>query len=469
LNFRPFILPSGTAIALKRKIGAPMRTPALIILSLFLSVSAWSKVDFLKLLKENKQQYNLSRECKEFIQSSTHKTFSMPELQQRSKKLSELFMEDYYFHYTKSPEVSEILKSTIKDRKLAHKEILDDGGYAKMLEFQMLNTKALMNMSGVGWYVAANHKSSDGYGHIRVTLTLSPDANYIKPLDLEGVQEKSVGLQYCPSSIIQTLLLLENNVDVIFFEESKQWFNLVNDDIILESKVVNTRELGREMDDADSSLLLTNSPLINGIFRRSHEITSAEKVIAEADKIKTWDAYRKRWFVNVIAASLEEKDMLEVMDYLEKTNILRSSDYEKAALNEASFSFLKLQLQTKNKIDALNIIAKRLRFGASRNGFNLSDWSEFFKAAVESNQVNLFILHFDNSETIPFEDVMGHYLTSSEKALEAKNEYNKINSSFILHVLTQNNAQFKGQLLKYKKDLCKGKVSSSEKKEFCDK
>ena len=113
------------------------------------ALNSWADANLLDLLKSGKQQYATSSSCQKFIQSATHQTLKSPELQKYIRSLGEgpLAKKNFY-HYTNSTKLAPLLKP---------------GGYKSILEYQMTYADALSNISGLGFYLAANPFSSAKY------------------------------------------------------------------------------------------------------------------------------------------------------------------------------------------------------------------------------------------------------------------------------------------------------------------
>jgi hypothetical protein len=223
------------------------------VLSLASSLNSWGDANLLDLLKADQNRYPISSTCKSFIQKATHQTLKSPDLQALTQKLSQTeYAHGNFYHYTPSNHFDSLLKMDILDRDKAHLEAVKDGGYSSILQFQMTWKEALGNASGVGFYVAANPFSSSGYGGKQVALKFSTNSiffDYVKNntayTNIQKIMETThPGFSSCGKSLVFSLLIDENDIDIVHFAQGDQWMVVFNEDVIEGSNIFSINSKG---------------------------------------------------------------------------------------------------------------------------------------------------------------------------------------------------------------------------------
>jgi len=197
-----------------------------IVVSLLISGHCWANIDLLKLAKEKKIDFNLSRTCRDFIQSVTPAELKFKELDKYKKKLSEIGLHDYiFYHYTK---------------KNLKKEFTTQKGIWDILYYQFTDDDATDNAVGPALYISANPFSSSEYGKYQAKLELSPNSIVFPGYDQNAnaaLANIIYGNRYnCETSFLHALILDQNGVDLDLFNDGSQWFGLYNENVILKSE-----------------------------------------------------------------------------------------------------------------------------------------------------------------------------------------------------------------------------------------
>lgn len=345
-----------------------MRTYFYLLILILISCNAWSKTKLVELLKSGKNQYRLDSDCRNFIQSSTDSTFRIPELQKLLIKNKDLpSFDNLYFHYTNSPLLSKILKGNIKDRSEAQKQIIKDGGYRSILEYQMTYDDALSNIAGVGFYVASNPFSSSNYGTIQVALKISPSANVLpyeeKKSEVELLVQRFRAnhplFAACTYMIQLSVLMSENDVDLFAYDSAREWFVVFNEDVIQESKLTQFHsqtnldifqalvkdgaydsafEYVRELNPSGKYLVSTIGTLLKAMDVNAPSVSNTIEQLTE--KIPEWTPVIKEGFASYVS-SLSGKEMTTVMDVLRKKGNMEDEIYLQISYDNSSKDFLK--------------------------------------------------------------------------------------------------------------------------------
>jgi hypothetical protein len=207
---------------------------------------AFGGTNLLDLLKSGKAQYGLGG-CKKFIQLATHQTLVSKELKNLTTYLSDSrYADNYYFHYTNQAKMLQILKGDEPDRVKAHREIISEGGYKSIMEYQMTYTYALTNYSGTGFYVAANPFSArKDYGAYQVVLSVKPEAIFFDHTQHESELKSIINDIYkreptfakCDKYLQFSLLMNENGIDIVNYVSNWEWLVIFNEDIITYSRI----------------------------------------------------------------------------------------------------------------------------------------------------------------------------------------------------------------------------------------
>ena len=209
------------------------------------TLSAFAGTNLLDLLKAGKAAYGLGT-CQTFIQAANHQTLVSSDLQKLVVKAkNSRFVDDYYFHYSNAAVLMKALRSDITDRAAAQSEIIKSGGYQAILQYQMTYSDALSNVSGVGFYIAANPFSSQNYGNNQVALRVDPNANLFdaeKYADEYKAALRKIIAQYpafnnCNDKIQFSLMMNENNIDLALYNVASEWLVVFNEDIFTQSRI----------------------------------------------------------------------------------------------------------------------------------------------------------------------------------------------------------------------------------------
>ncbi len=212
--------------------------------------SAYADLKLFDLVKNSKTKYSINSTCKSFFNNNSNRTkLHSAKIVQKIQNLSDFKeIDNNFFHYTNSAIPRNLLLPDIENRAEAQSKILKSGGYKSIFEFQMTYNGALSNAAGVGFYIAANPFSSADYGnyqlHFRLKNTTKVynynDSNRKIIFDtfLGKVSADNYDLRNCNYKLIFSLILDENNIDLLYYSGgSTQWFVAFNEDIFEESNV----------------------------------------------------------------------------------------------------------------------------------------------------------------------------------------------------------------------------------------
>ena len=232
----------------------------LCILISFYATTGFGRVNIYDLVREGKEkQLLISPKCARSIISHARNDFNYPELLKYTKPLKDLKLGKNFFHYTQADVLKKILHSEMKDRKAAQDLIILENGYESILSHSI----PLGGVVEGGIYVAANPLTSLSYGPIQIRYRLNENAKiYIEEEDYRNkgsrteliITALSEELANCPREIIGSLMLQETGIDLHFYDDSVEWFVIVNDDIIEETaiaeKISGIKEIVQEMSKA---------------------------------------------------------------------------------------------------------------------------------------------------------------------------------------------------------------------------
>lgn len=343
-----------------------MKKSFIFLLLVLTSYSSWSKTSLLELLKNNKNLYALNSNCKTFIQSATAKTFDLPELKKLAKKASDLpYMDSTYYHYTNASALTKLLRTDISDRQAAQKQILKDGGYTSILEYQMTYSDALTNIAGVGFYLASNPFSSSSYGAYQLAMKLSPKASVLVLEEVSAEYNAAISTftknnplyATCNALLGLSILLSENDIDIFLYDKGREWVSIFNEDIITESKVTyinstshltigqsivkqgeleNMFEYIKDLNPKGSYAYWT----LDTLFGMIGEAGAKDKSILNlASKISTWTPGLKSGFATAIAKQ-SGQGLQNLMSSFQSKKYLAESDFLSIPLEGASDDFL---------------------------------------------------------------------------------------------------------------------------------
>ena len=212
---------------------------------LLVSYTSFAGTNLLDLIQGGKAKYSLAG-CTAFIQAANHQTLVSNTLKTGIVKArNSRYFDEYYFHYTNAAILGQTLKSDMADRDAAQKEIIKNGGYSAILNYQMTYYDALSNVAGVGFYIAANPFSSHSYGDQQLALKVSPDANFfdlIKNKSIYDAALKEKTTQFpafagCNANLQFSLLMNENGIDLVHYNDESEWLVVFNEDIFTMSRM----------------------------------------------------------------------------------------------------------------------------------------------------------------------------------------------------------------------------------------
>lgn len=226
---------------------------ALITISLYLiSLAAYPGVKLLDLAREGKLEYETG--CDEFIQKVDRSSLQSNSLRKMLIKLKEMPNRDaFFFHYTFTDKLGEILNKNIANRNEAHEKTKAENGYKSIMEYQMSKSTMIFNESGVGIYVSSNPFSSAQYGKNQIMFEISEEANVLD-LSRPGtglysvmseLEQKNPGLSSCVRNFKRSLILNENNVDITNDYIPYDYYVILNEDVILQTHVTEINTTSR--------------------------------------------------------------------------------------------------------------------------------------------------------------------------------------------------------------------------------
>lgn len=205
----------------------------------------------LKLMQDEENLSFSTFHCTNEVLRLKKNDFIIAEIKNDIKPLREIRTGNTFFHYTNARELPAILYSTEPNRKKAHEQTLQTGGYKSILNYSFKTNGD--NVAGRGIYLSANPFSSSSYGKTQVKYVLPKDT---KTLQMNHdkfnlIIEKFALAQfssYCASNpqllqVLKTLVLQASGVDLYLYDDPMMWFLLVNEDLIQETAIIRNQYL----------------------------------------------------------------------------------------------------------------------------------------------------------------------------------------------------------------------------------
>lgn len=227
----------------------PKTVSSLFIILVFFCLRAQAQVSIYEYAQQGKGSVlGLTPVCIQQIKNIPRKDLDLPELR-KTVALKELNIGTHLYHYTTVPLLQTLLKSDVPDRAQAQTEIERDGGLVAIMEHSLSSN----GLVGPGFYMAANPFSSIDYGAIQVSFDLDPETRVLvqdyhqyKPEDLvDGAPSLKLGYIECGKVFI-SLLLQESGVEMMYYNQNKEWFLLLDTSMVKETAVLTSVRIAED-------------------------------------------------------------------------------------------------------------------------------------------------------------------------------------------------------------------------------
>lgn len=186
-----------------------------------------------QILEGKGSDFQIKEECADLISKVPRENFKDQELVQWIQPLNEFTNKNYFFHYTDA----EVFLELFDD------EAPTPNNWEQVMGHSY-RSKGI-NFAGNGFYIAVDPFSSRSYGSIQLRVTLDHKAKMIYDPRNERViktlksKAEVLGLKECLNEpLLRTIYLQENGVDLIYYEYWKNWFMLINEDIVQETALL---------------------------------------------------------------------------------------------------------------------------------------------------------------------------------------------------------------------------------------
>ena len=216
-----------------------------ILLISFLTLTAHARISLFDLVQEGRgTEFGIKAECLEQLQKVSRESLLHSELQPWIKPLHQITARNEFFHYTNADIFLDIFEVDERDRNYVQTLITKEKRLDAIMHHSYKSTG--INIAGTGFYLATDPFSSRKYGSIQLRVSLKSNARVLFDPSNTSVKNylqrtlRKNNLESCENSdVIKSLFLQENGVDAVWYERREDWLLLINEDIIVDTDILN--------------------------------------------------------------------------------------------------------------------------------------------------------------------------------------------------------------------------------------
>lgn len=259
----------------------------------------------------------LNKDCAERILKIDRSKYVVAYIQDKIVSLDQVTTGKVFFHYSKAEVLIDVLKA--------------QDGLESIMKHAYASTGD--NVAGNGFYLAGNPFSSKRYGPIQVSLKINPKARTLQLniddfINFVGNLSESERLSYIcrdqalTRSLLQTLVLQENGVDLYLYDDPMMWYLLLNEDVVQgtdviypirdEAHVIFKMSEAKRLDEIDVKLFKNEKPVARenmpfySLEYALSQVCYAEEMSCYKEVLETLVDYRNYYYLDAFLALQHE-------------------------------------------------------------------------------------------------------------------------------------------------------------------